>query len=267
MHPNTQRPARSQVLMKTMETETPHTSKALPDSISDFRTLANEIIAHAQLSTRPNTAPTAAPDPTPDAQLADEAGKLLAHLHPEEPLVHPGSVEDRDMWQIADPTPSHQFACLLQGQDAAFVQATQAESSDRNSKFVQHAETQAPAQPPQNKPMMQVLYVQVGPFEVRPSVGRELPIGRNYQQLPVSSISRLAGYVGRDDYGLYIREVPEMPEYGLQPSRNGIWVKQPADEYFRRLAPGEAERVTKDSVVRLGGNGADPDKGYPVVIV
>lgn len=290
-----QRPARLKASITTMETHT-RATKALPDSISNFRTLADEIIAHAQLSYRPNTAPAAAPDPTPDEHLVHETGKLLEHLHPvvpadesprcgsqaaqtpphcqTSPSATPSSNDD--MWELEEPVgalPSEQsaFSAILAPLESVATDAPSDQLAtllqQQEQIFVRHADVQAPSEAPVLKPMMQVLYVQVGPFEVRPSVGRELPIGRNYQNLNITSISRLAGYVGRDEHGLYVREVPEMPEYGLHPSRNGIWVKQPDEDAFRRLAPGEAARVTKESVVRLGGNGSDPEKGYPVVVV
>jgi hypothetical protein len=108
--------------------------------------------------------------------------------------------------------------------------------------------------------------VRFGPHEIRPACGHEMPFGRDYQPIPYNSVSRLAGYIGLDEHSLYIREVPDAPEYGLRPSRNGIWVRQPHEKEYRRLAPGEAERINTDTYIRVGGNGVSADSGLPVVV-
>lgn len=107
----------------------------------------------------------------------------------------------------------------------------------------------------------------VGPYEVRPGLNSEVPIGRAYQPLREKAISRLAGYLGRDEFGLVIREVPNDPVRGLRPSTTGIWVKQPGDNDYRRLAPGEATRITRYSDVRLGGDGISGATGFRVYVV
>lgn len=108
------------------------------------------------------------------------------------------------------------------------------------------------------------LFVKFGPFEVKPGMNQEVPIGRAYQPMAIGSVSRLQGFVGRDEYSLYIREVPLNPELGLRPSKNGIWVKLAGEEYFRRLEPGEAVRIYSDSEVRVGGNGKNGLSGLPI---
>jgi hypothetical protein len=109
--------------------------------------------------------------------------------------------------------------------------------------------------------------LKVGPFEVRPALNQEVPIGRGYQPVPVNSMSRLAAYLGRDEYSLYIREVMEDPANGLRPSKNGVWVRDAGDNQYRRLAPGEAARINADTEVRLGGNGKDGHTGYRVHVI
>lgn len=110
-------------------------------------------------------------------------------------------------------------------------------------------------------------FVKIGPFELRPTVGFELPFGRDYQEIPYASVSRLNGYVGLDEFSFYIREVPDSPGTGLRPSRNGIWVKQPHEAEFRRLNPGQAERVSPETSIRVGGNGVEAETGLPVEVV
>ncbi|HEY9790165.1 MAG TPA: hypothetical protein V6D22_07195 [Candidatus Obscuribacterales bacterium] len=110
-------------------------------------------------------------------------------------------------------------------------------------------------------------FVKFGPYELRPAYGYELAFGRDYQPLPHTSISRLAGFVGIDEYSLYIREVPDDPQSGLRPSRNGIWVKQPTDLAFRRLQPGEAERITPETLIRVGGDGQQAETGLAVEVL
>lgn len=107
-------------------------------------------------------------------------------------------------------------------------------------------------------------FLRVGPYEVRPALGYEVPLGRGYQPMLSTSISRLAGYLGRDEHSMYIREVPDAPDHGMRPSKNGIWVKQPYDAEFRRLQPGEAERISLDTDIRLGGNGEHGDAGFRI---
>ncbi len=109
--------------------------------------------------------------------------------------------------------------------------------------------------------------LKVGPFEVRPAMNHEVPIGRSYQSIPVKSISRLAAYLGRDEYSLYIREVPYLPEAGLSPSKSGVWIRQLGDAGFRRLAPGEAARIGSQSDVRIGGNGQDGESAYRLFVI
>jgi hypothetical protein len=107
----------------------------------------------------------------------------------------------------------------------------------------------------------------VGPYEVRPGLNQEVPIGRAYQPMRENSISRLAGYLKRDEFGLTIREVQDDPVNGFRPSRTGIWVKQPGDAEFRRLVPGEGTRITRYSDVRIGGDGKDGATGLQVLVV
>jgi hypothetical protein len=106
-----------------------------------------------------------------------------------------------------------------------------------------------------------------GPYEVRPGLNQEVRLGRDYQPLDQPSISRLCGFLGRDEFSLIIRESAHDPERGLRPSRNGIWIKQPGEHQFRRLLPGEAVRITRYSEIRIGGNGRDAESGYPVHVV
>lgn len=107
----------------------------------------------------------------------------------------------------------------------------------------------------------------VGPCEVRPGLNQAVPLGRAYQPIAEKSVSRLAAFLCRDEYGLVIREVPEAPEHGLRPSTTGVWVKEPGDADFRRLAPGEAVRITRQTEIRLGGNGRTGASGLPVFVV
>jgi hypothetical protein len=109
--------------------------------------------------------------------------------------------------------------------------------------------------------------VRLGSHYIAPKIGQEVPFGRNYQAIPFNSISRLAGYIGLDEYSLYIREVLDAPEFGLRPSRNGIWVRQPHEKDYRRLAPGQAERINPDTYIRVGGNGVNPSSGMPVIVL
>lgn len=109
-------------------------------------------------------------------------------------------------------------------------------------------------------------YIKLGPFEVRPGLNHEVPIGRAYQPVKESSISRLQGFIGRDQHSLYIREVPQNQEHGMRPSRNGIWIKQSSESDYRRLLPGEAARIYLDTDVRLGGNGKNGDSAYQLEI-
>jgi hypothetical protein len=102
----------------------------------------------------------------------------------------------------------------------------------------------------------------IGPYEVRPGMNQEVPIGRGYQPLREKSISWLAGFVGRDQFGLVIREVPIDAAHRLRPSSTGIWVKQPGDADYRRLLPGEAVRITRYTDVRIGGNGRCGSSGF-----
>lgn len=106
------------------------------------------------------------------------------------------------------------------------------------------------------------VFIKFGPFEVRPGLRQEVPIGRAYQPMPISSVSRLHGFIGRDEHSLYIREVPDQSGLGLKPSKNGIWVKQATETEFRRLEPGQAERIYSDTDVRLGGNGKSGSTGF-----
>ncbi len=106
--------------------------------------------------------------------------------------------------------------------------------------------------------------IKLGPFEVRPALHQEVPIGRAYQPVQVNSVSRLQGFIGRDEFSLYIREVPENPGLGLRPSKNGIWVRQLDESEFRRLAPGEGARIYADSDVRVGGNGKSGASGLQI---
>jgi hypothetical protein len=137
------------------------------------------------------------------------------------------------------------------------------------------AQNHQPSQPT-NQPVQQSAprlphlpgqFVKFGPYELRPAYGYELAFGRDYQPLPHTSISRLAGFVGIDEYSLYIREVPDDPHSGLRPSRNGVWVKQPTDNDFRRLKPGEAERITPETEIRVGGDGLKAETGLPVEVL
>lgn len=109
--------------------------------------------------------------------------------------------------------------------------------------------------------------IMIGPFEVRPGMRQEVPIGRAYQPVPEDSISRLAGFVGRDEYGIYIREVPDKPERGLRPSKAGIWVKQPNENAFRRLQAGQPERLSPQTDVRIGGNGRTGTSAYRIYVI
>lgn len=109
--------------------------------------------------------------------------------------------------------------------------------------------------------------LKVGPFEVRPGLNQEVPLGRLYQPVQETSISRLAGYLGRDEYSLYIREVPDDADNGLRPSKTGIWVRDAGEESYRRLEPGEAVRINKETDLRMGGNGKDGSSGLQVFVV
>ncbi len=109
--------------------------------------------------------------------------------------------------------------------------------------------------------------LKIGPFEVRPAMNHEVPLGRSYQSIPVKSISRLAAYLGRDEHSLYIREVPDHPQAGLCPSKSGVWLRQPGNLAFRRLAPGEAARIGRQSDVRIGGNGLDGESAYRLFVI
>jgi hypothetical protein len=110
------------------------------------------------------------------------------------------------------------------------------------------------------------VFIRVGPFEVRPGMNQEVPIGRAYQPISASSVSRLQGFIGRDRHSLYIREVQHNPRLGLRPSKNGIWVRQWGAERFYRLAPGEAVRIYSNSEVRVGGNGTEGATGLQIEI-
>jgi hypothetical protein len=105
-----------------------------------------------------------------------------------------------------------------------------------------------------------------GPYEIRPACGFEIPFGRDYHCIPHKSVSRLAGYIGLDEYSLYIREVPQEPALGLRPSRNGIWLREYGDESYKRLAPGEAARISTETEIRVGGNGIDAETGMLVQV-
>lgn len=109
-------------------------------------------------------------------------------------------------------------------------------------------------------------FLKIGPFEVRPGLNQEVPLGRGYQPLHERSISRLAGYLGRDEFSLYIREVPDEPEHGLRPSSTGIWIRDPGEETFRRLNPGEAARINKETDIRIGGNGRTGESGFRIYV-
>jgi hypothetical protein len=109
-------------------------------------------------------------------------------------------------------------------------------------------------------------YVTFGPYRIVPEVGSEMPIGRDFQRIPYESISRLHGLVGLDQYSFYVRAVHEDTHPEQAGPRQNIWIRQPDDDNWRRLAPGAAERITPDSEVRIGGNGSDPQTGVPLVV-
>jgi hypothetical protein len=101
---------------------------------------------------------------------------------------------------------------------------------------------------------------------LEPQVGEELPVGRAFQKIDTPSVSRLAAFFCRDEYSLYVREVPYDPQRCLRPSRYGVWVKKPGQRDYRRLEPGEAVRVASDCDVRLGGDGLSGATGLRVLI-
>jgi hypothetical protein len=162
--------------------------------------------------------------------------------------------------EIEQQQPQEQEHTIVVNQRTAAERSEQAavqKSSQAQDSAAQPATTNAP-DATQKLPAQ---FVKFGPYDVRPAMGHEVPIGRGYQPVPYESISRLAGYIGLDEYSLYIREVPYAPNLGLKPSRNGIWVRQPGERKYRRLEPGQAERITADTEVRVGGDGKDGSTG------
>jgi hypothetical protein len=234
-------------------------------STGEFQKLADAIIAGAVLAepglSGQTFSHTAAPSPFDVMQcLRDTA------IAADRGFVSPSLVETVEPENLRIAPSQAQYFVDLYLSDQAPARTTAASNASASAPAsVSHRYVEE--EPASTTPRLPGVFVRFGPYEIRPACGYELPFGRDYQPIPYNSVSRLAGYIGLDEHSLYIREVPDAPEYGLRPSRNGVWVRQPNEKAYRRLASGEAERISPETYIRVGGNGIDADSGLPVVVL